>query len=330
MPPEVPYYRSFAAPPVKFSDPSSPEAYTILPIGRKYIRGKKTMKIPGRRVIPLLVFILSTISILRLLRLANNSSSAPPLPAFPPTLQHTCNSASPECTNIPSHVPGSQTTKFTTPANSTTLMKKEFKLLSDLIRSKAPCNLLIFGLEPQYLKLSSINSEGITVLLEDNPDRISATRAKSNNTRIYQVDYHLPAKKAFKLLKHARKSPACAPSLGRLQNSTCKLALTNLPQEVYKQKWDVVVVDGPSGHSPEAPGRMSTIYTASIIARAGNTTDVVVHDVDRTIEKWFSWEFLCDENLISSKGKLWNFRVTGKSNSTRFCTDWCFHFWGVS
>ncbi|KAF2302655.1 hypothetical protein P3X46_023520 [Hevea brasiliensis] len=317
MPPEVPHYRSFATPLVKFSAPSSPEAYITLPIGRKYFRGKKTMKISARKIIPLLVFILSTISILRLLRLATTTSSAPPLPA----LQHTCYSLSPKCTNVSSHVPGSQTTQQKTYANSTTLMKKEFKLLSNLIRHKAPCNLLIFGLEPQYLKLSSINSGGITVLLEDNPDRISAIRAKSNSTQIYKVDYHIPAKKAYKLLKHARKSPACAPSAGRLQNSTCKLALTNLPQEVYKQKWDVVVVDGPSGHSPEAPGRMAAIYTAGIIARAGNTTDVVVHDVDRTIEKWFSWEFLCDENLVSSKGKLWNFRITGNSNSTRFCTD---------
>ena len=40
-----------------------------------------------------------------------------------------------------------------------------------------------------------------------------------------------------------------------------------------------------SGHSPEAPGRMGAIYTASMIARAGNATDVMVHDVDRKIEK---------------------------------------------
>lgn len=104
-----------------------------------------------------------------------------------------------------------------------------------------------------------------------------------------------------------------------LQQSTCQLALTNLPQEVYEINWDIMVVDGPSGDSLEAPGRMATIYTASMIARAGNTTDVVVHDVQRTIEKWFSWEFLCEENLVSSKGHLWHFRLRGQSNSKRFC-----------
>lgn len=79
------------------------------------------------------------------------------------------------------------------------------------------------------------------------------------------------------------------------------------------------MVDGPRGDMPEAPGRMAAIYTASMLARAGNAAHVVVHDVDRTIEKWFSWEFLCEENLVASKGKLWNFRITGQSNSTRFC-----------
>ncbi|KAL9335380.1 hypothetical protein Peur_072561 [Populus x canadensis] len=76
-----------------------------------------------------------------------------------------------------------------------------------------------------------------------------------------------------------------------------------------------------SGHSPEAPGRMGAIYTASMIARAGNATDVMVHDVDRIIEKWFSREFLYDVNLISSKRKIWSFRIPGKSNSSGFCSD---------
>lgn len=321
MPPEVPHYRSFATPLVKFSPPSSPEAQISLPVGRKYYKVSKGMIIPGRKLIPPLVLILAIISILRLLRVAitTSSSSTPPLPALTPTPQHTCFYPSPACYNVSSHGRG-PTTQHKTIAHTTILTKKEFKLLSNLVRHKAPGNLLIFGLEPQYLKLASINSGGITIFIEDDPDKISAIKAKSNTTRIYKIDYQKPAKKAYELLKHARKSPACAPNSGMLQNSTCKLALKNLPQEVYKIKWDVVVVDGPSGHSPETPGRMSAIYTASIIARAGYTTDVVVHDVDRTIEKWFSWEFLCDENLVSSKGKLWNFRITGKSNTTAFCS----------
>lgn len=318
MPPEVPHYRSLATPLVKSSPPSSPESQFNIPVGRKYFKGNKSMAIPGRKLIPFVVFILACISILRLLRIAITTSPSAPLP---PTLQHTCSTPSPACEKAPSHTPSNQTAQQKIAADEPSLTKKEFKLLSDLIKRKAPCNLLVFGAEPQYLRLSSINSGGTTIFLEDDPDKISAARAKSNTTQIYKIDHQTPAKKAYKLLEHARKSPACAPNPEMLQNSSCKLALKNLPHEVYELEWNVVVVDGPSGHSPEAPGRMGAIYTASMIARAGNTTDVLVHDVDRTIEKWFSWEFLCDENLVASKGKLWSFRISGKSNSSGFCSD---------
>ncbi|KAL4566686.1 hypothetical protein LXL04_030807 [Taraxacum kok-saghyz] len=85
----------------------------------------------------------------------------------------------------------------------------------------------------------------------------------------------------------------------------CKLALNGLPDEIVKMKWDVIIVDGPNGYGPDSPGRMGSIFMAGILANGSN---VVVHDVDRMIEKWFSWEFLCYENLVSSKGRFLNFR----------------------
>ncbi|KAJ4825128.1 hypothetical protein Tsubulata_041333 [Turnera subulata] len=322
MPPEVPYFRPLTTPLIRISPPSSPETQPSQPISRKLFKGSKGIMFPVRKILPLLVFILSSFSIFRLLRVAiTASSSTPPQPALSSKLKPVCAPQSPECNKVRSNLPGSPTTETKPSLNSTYLTRKEFKLLATLIKHKAPCNLLVFGLEAQYLKLSSINSGGITIFLEDDLVKISAVQAKYNTSRIYKVDYQAPSKKAYNLLKYARKSPACAPRLRKLQRSKCKLALRDLPEEVYDLKWDVVVVDGPSGHSPEAPGRMAVIYTAAIIARsAGKSTDVVVHDVDRTIEKWFSWEFLCEENLVSSKGKLWNFRITGGSyNSTKFC-----------
>ncbi|XP_044494164.1 glucuronoxylan 4-O-methyltransferase 1-like [Mangifera indica] len=326
MPPQVPYCRPLLT--TLAYSPFPPSSIT-----HKYCLGTKGKRMnPGKNLIPLLVFILTTLSILRLLKLTiftapsrPFSSSPPPQqsPSLPfsslPSPQH--NACSPQaCSNTPSHpLETSISPPKTSSANATTLTKKEFKFLLNLIKPKAPCNLLIFGLEPQYIKLSEINAGGITIFLEDDSNKIRAIKSKSKRTEIYKVEYSIPAKDAYKLLKYARQKPACAPRSGPLQVSKCKLALKNLPQEAYKHKWDVVVVDGPNGDTPDAPGRMSTIYTAGIIARAGNTTDVLVHDTDRTIEKWFSWEFLCDDNLVSSKGKLWNFRITGQSNSTRFC-----------
>lgn len=86
--------------------------------------------------------------------------------------------------------------------------------------------------------------------------------------------------------------------------SKSNLVLSNLPQEVYETTWDVVLVDGPRGDTPDSPGKMATIYMAGILARSGNMTRVIVHNVDRMIEKWFSWEFLCEENLVSSKRRI--------------------------
>ncbi|XP_022736686.1 glucuronoxylan 4-O-methyltransferase 1 [Durio zibethinus] len=316
MPPEVSHSRApQITPSVQFS------STTASGTSPKFGRATRRMKFPGKKLLPVLVFILSCLSILRLLKIAiTTSHSSSPAADFSSSLQQECSSPS-ECSKVLSNAPGAQTSPHKTSPNATLLTPKEFMLLSNLISRKAPCNLLVFGLQSQYLNLSSINAGGITLFLEDDPYKVSEIKADSNGTRIYKVKYRVPAKKAYKLLKHARENPACDPSTSLLQQTTCKLALRNLPQEVYQLKWDVVVVDGPIGDAPEAPGRMSTIYTASMLARAGKTTDVVVHDIHRTIEKWFSREFLCEENLVSAKGKFWNFRISDQSNATRFCSS---------
>ena len=269
------------------------------------------MMITKKKLILILVFTFSGISILRLLKMsAVTSFSSPPAAALPPPRPRK---------NIQSGTLGQPKNKPVSSASGATLTEKEYNLLSNLISLRAPSNVLIFGLEPLYLNLLRVNAGGKTVFLEDDPEKITRIRTDYNGTRIYRVEYRTVAGDAYNLLKHARENLACGLHSGSLKNSSCPLALGKLPNEVYKRKWDVVVVDGPRGDAQDAPGRMAAIYTASVIARAGNMTNVVVHDVDRMIEKWFAWEFLCDENLVSSKGKLWNFRIAGKSNSTAFC-----------
>ncbi|XVF08698.1 hypothetical protein REPUB_Repub07fG0025800 [Reevesia pubescens] len=309
MPPEASHSRApQITPSIQFSSTAASGS------SPKFGRAARRMKFPGKKLLPVLVFIVSCLSILRLLKIAiTTSHSSSPAAA----LSSSCSSPS-ECSKVQFNT---QSGPHKTSANATLLTPKEFMLLSNIISRKAPCNLLVFGLQSQYLNLSSINAGGVTLFLEDDPYKISEIKADSNGTRIYKVKYRVPAKKAYNLLKHARGNPVCTPSTNLLQQSTCKLALRNLPKEVYQLKWDVIVVDGPIGDAPEAPGRMSTIYTASMLARAGKMTDVVVHDIHRTIEKWFSWEFLCEENLVSAKGKFWDFRIFDQSNSTRFCSS---------
>ncbi|KAI8019675.1 Glucuronoxylan 4-O-methyltransferase 2 [Camellia lanceoleosa] len=297
-------------PQVSQCQPNVTPLVQLLPLSR----GTKKTTVPKKKLIPVLLFLLSGMSILRLLKIfVFTSFSSPPL-AWPPTHLHKCSSPT------PAGFKKASKSQPVSSASDATLTEKEYRLLLNIISARAPCNLLIFGFEPQYLNLSSsINAGGTTVFLEDNPEKLATIKTNHNNTRIYRVEYLTLARDAYKLLKHARQSLGCALHSGSLKKSSCPLALRKLPREVYKRQWDVVVVDGPSGDKPDAPGRMTAIYTASVIARAGNMTDVVVHDIDRMIEKWFAWEFLCNENLVSSKGKLWNFRIASRSSSTEFC-----------
>ncbi|PWA40184.1 hypothetical protein CTI12_AA565200 [Artemisia annua] len=213
------------------------------------------MNLTKRKLILVLVFVLVGASLLRVLKITINTS-------YYPTLEH-----GPKTINLS---PSTYDNKV--------LSQKELKFLSGIILQKSPCNLLVFGLEDQYLKLPTINIGGKTVFLEEEPEKLMKVKNQVNGTQITDLQ--------------------------------CKIGLTGFPKEVLKTKWDIIVVDGPSGDGPESPGRMGAIYMAGVLARAGNGTNVVVHDVDRTIEKWFSWEFLSEKNLVSSKGRFWNFMIT--------------------
>ncbi|KAK4480762.1 hypothetical protein RD792_011612 [Penstemon davidsonii] len=200
--------------------------------------------------------------------------------------------------------------------NVSTLTEKEMKFLLKFFPSKVPCNLLVFGDEHEYSKITAMNVNGVTVFLQSNP----STRFTNNNTKVYKIAYNTVASEAYKLLKDARENEDCKRELTLPKGSKCNLGLSNLPREVYDTMWDVVIVDGPNGDTPDSPGRMSVIYTTSILARRGNKTHVLVHDVDRMIEKWYSREFLCEENLVYSKGRFWHFEIVGGvAKATKFC-----------
>ncbi|KAL0825554.1 hypothetical protein Bca101_049231 [Brassica carinata] len=97
-----------------------------------------------------------------------------------------------------------------------------------------------------------------------------------------------------------------------LRASKCELALKGLPEVVYETEWDIIVVDAPRRFHEEAPGRMSAIYTAGMIARSrkkGETRAVFVHDVDRTVEDEFSMAFLCRDYMTEQQGRLRHFTV---------------------
>jgi uncharacterized protein (TIGR01627 family) len=62
--------------------------------------------------------------------------------------------------------------------------------------------------------------------------------------------------------------------------------MMNLPEEILKTTWNCILVDSPPGWKVGTPGRMQSIYMASILA--GKTTNVFVHDCDREVEDVFT------------------------------------------
>ncbi|KAL6196189.1 hypothetical protein ACLB2K_031804 [Fragaria x ananassa] len=121
------------------------------------------------------------------------------------------------------------------------------------------------------------------------------------------------AEAADDLLTLYKSETTCRPSAAVLRGNThCRLALSNLPDEVYEREWDLIMIDGPQGWFAEAPGRMSVIFSVAVVARkrrGPGSTHVFLHDVDRKVEKAFAEEFLCRKYLVNAVGRLWHFVI---------------------
>ncbi|XP_028786883.1 probable methyltransferase At1g27930 [Neltuma alba] len=177
-----------------------------------------------------------------------------------------------------------------------------FRVLKSMAR---PSNILVFGLGHDSLMWDSFNSGGTTLFLEEDPKWVQMVLKDAPGLRAHTLQYHTPLRQAGPLLSSYRSEPACSPSLPYLRgNHRCKLALSNLPDEVYDQDWDLIIID--------TPGRMAAIFSAAVMARtrrASGATHIVLHDVDREAVKVYAYEFLCSYNLVNAVGKLWHFQI---------------------
>ncbi|KAK4369196.1 hypothetical protein RND71_012988 [Anisodus tanguticus] len=201
----------------------------------------------------------------------------------------------------------------------------EIKVSFDILKSLTPCNFLVFGLGHDSFMWSSINPRGTTLFLEEDPKWVRAILAHLPFLHANHVNYRTKLFEAEKLIEHYYNEPDCSASKSFLRgNHKCKLALDMLPNEVYDKEWDVIMIDGPKGYFDKAAGRMSAIYSAAVMARnrrGSGVTNVVLHDVDRDVEKVYAELFLCRKNLVKGVGRLWHFQISPASdvNTTDFC-----------
>eukprot|EP01018_Ginkgo_biloba_P014184 Gb_13730 [translate_table: standard] len=204
------------------------------------------------------------------------------------------------------------------PQQNTAEIMLSFKVLA----ARSPCNFLVFGLGYDSTLWNALNYGGRTVFLEEDLNWINEMHKTHPELKAYHVNYPTNLTQADSLLQYYSSDPSCNPKQG-LVGSECKLALTNLPEEIYSVEWDVIMIDAPRGYFDAAPGRMTAIFSASVMARNRNkdgVTDVYLHDVDRKVEKMYAEEFLCRENLVNASGRLWHFRIEPTTaNRIGFC-----------
>lgn len=200
---------------------------------------------------------------------------------------------------------------------------KEISVTSTILeRKSSPSNFLVFGLGHDSLMWSMLNYGGRTVFLEEDKAWIQQIKRRFPSLESYHVTYDSKVNQADNLMEVGR-GPECT-AVGNPKYSMCQLALKGLPSDVYETNWDLIMVDAPTGYYEEAPGRMTAIYTAGMLARNredGGFTDVFVHDVNRVVEDKFSKAFLCDGYMRKQEGRLRHFTVPShKDNSDRpFC-----------
>ncbi|KAK3137909.1 hypothetical protein QOZ80_5AG0362020 [Eleusine coracana subsp. coracana] len=201
----------------------------------------------------------------------------------------------------------------TTSNDKPPLTEAEAGAAARVLLQRAPCNLLVFGIDAGGPLWATLNHDGRTMFLDADADRIASARA-GLDIDAHHVAYQDNATSLSDSdILALRDSPDCTSSPTNnkplspehFDRSPCKLAPRGLPATFFDVDWDVIVLNSP------VP---SAVYTAGVAARArrprtGETTDVVVHGVHAASEESFARAFLCEGYFKEEAGRTRHFDV---------------------
>ena len=170
------------------------------------------------------------------------------------------------------------------------LMKEsEYKFVYNALISKAPCNMLVYGVGFDSKLWIDVNKGGRTVFLEDNQKYIDIMQADvrkaGHSLEVIKMDYQTVLFNAIEYLTDYEKD-----------NSFFDL---DLPPGIMDISWDIILIDGPKGGSLNKtkfdytiPGRMKPIaFSSKLATRSKGTTIVLIHDINRLVEKVYCNKF---------------------------------------
>ena len=172
---------------------------------------------------------------------------------------------------------------------------KEYELVAKTLYEKGYCNMLVFGVGRDSFLWMELNPGGKTVFLEDQEFWLQHVVEQLPKIQAYQVNYHT---KRFQW-RHFLNNP--------------RALLMTLPEKILNTRWDIILVDGPTGCDNTTPGRMQSIYMAALLAHQKNShADVFIHDCDREVEAAYSNKFFRDDYLKTTIDRLRHYKILGK------------------
>ena len=152
------------------------------------------------------------------------------------------------------------------------LSAQELMYISDAVRKRDRPNVLVYGTGNDSEYWFRLNPFGTTQFLEDDQHWVSQAARVVPHLAIDSITYG-----------------TIISDWQSLMDDEATLS-ANIPEVAQNATWDVILVDAPRGHEDGNPGRMKSIYQASILAKPG--TDVFVHDCNREVEAAYCDRFL--------------------------------------